>query len=92
MKAGPRAEIHLIGEIEGATGFMNPIHRSGGLYCKWQVLYEPTSWVKVKGEDQGTTQACHQAPSCPEEDLAVWGHPIDLHLQTQVGQSLNLKP
>jgi hypothetical protein len=83
MKAGPRADIHLVGELEGASGFTNPIHLSGALYCKWQVLYDPVSWVRVKGVDQGTTQACHQAPSKPEEDLVVWGHPIDLHLQTQ---------
>jgi hypothetical protein len=86
MKAGPRADIHLIGELEGASGFTNPIHLSGALYCKWQVLYDPVSWVRVKGVDQGTTQACHQAPSKPEEDLVVWGHPIDLHLQTQASR------
>ncbi|GFR50754.1 hypothetical protein Agub_g13021 [Astrephomene gubernaculifera] len=78
--AAPRsglADVHVVGEIVGASGFSAPM-----LFCRWQLLYEPgKSWRVQRGLQQGATHAC--CSGVPEEDLVVWEHPLDLHLQTQ---------
>ena len=67
------AELHVIGEITGASEF--PSHN---LYCKWSVHVEG-SWSILAGLRQGQTQVDN-----PEnEDFAVWSHPIDLHFTTK---------
>lgn len=40
-----KAELHLIGEISGASGFDQE-----ALYCKWQLVYEPSkTWQVLRG-------------------------------------------
>ena len=40
-----KAELHLIGEISGASGFDEE-----ALYCKWQLIYEPSkTWQVLRG-------------------------------------------
>lgn len=67
------AELHVIGEIKGASGF--PSH---SLYCKWSVHVEG-SWKLLAGLKEGQTQVDN-----PEiYDYAVWSHPLDLHFATK---------
>ena len=67
------AELHVIGEVTGASGF--PSH---SLYCKWSVHVEG-SWSLLAGLKEGQTQVDN-----PENiDYAVWSHPIDLHFATK---------
>jgi len=67
------AELHVIGEISGGSGF--PSHN---LYCKWSVHVEG-SWSILAGLREGQTQVDN-----PEnEDFAVWSHPVDLHFTTK---------
>ncbi|XP_047136488.1 B9 domain-containing protein 2 [Hydra vulgaris] len=67
------AELHVIGELDGASGF--PTH---SLYCKWSVQVEG-SWKLLSGVCEGQTQVDN-----PEnEEYSVWSHPIDLHFATK---------
>ncbi|PNH06038.1 B9 domain-containing protein 2 [Tetrabaena socialis] len=71
------ADLHILGEIVGASGFQFPM-----LFCRWQLLYEPSkSWQVLRGQQQGTTHACCSAVG--EVDLVVWEHPLDIHVKTQ---------
>ncbi|KAG2449404.1 hypothetical protein HYH02_005553 [Chlamydomonas schloesseri] len=73
------ADLHFIGEIVGGSGFSAAA--SPMLFCRWQLLYEPSkSWQVVRGLQQGATHACRS--DLPEEDLVVWEHPLDMHLRT----------
>lgn len=67
------AELHVIGEISGATGFP-----SQTTYCKWTVHTEG-SWELIEGLREGQTQIDNPLDS----DEAVWSHPIDLHFATR---------
>ncbi|KAG2433305.1 hypothetical protein HXX76_008371 [Chlamydomonas incerta] len=72
------ADLHFIGEIVGGSGF-SPA--SPMLFCRWQLLYEPSkSWQVVRGLQQGATHAC--CSDVPEDDMVVWEHPLDVHLRT----------
>jgi len=43
-----RAELHIIGEISGATGFKS---RQPALSCKWRLIYDThKSWAVVRGQ------------------------------------------
>ena len=43
-----KAEMHVIGEIVGATGFYQP-----ALFCRWQLVYEPiNTWAVLQGLEQ----------------------------------------
>ena len=67
------AELHVIGELDGGSGF--PTH---SLYCKWSVHVEG-SWKLLSGVSEGQTQVDN-----PENgEYAVWSHPIDLHFATK---------
>lgn len=67
------AELHVIGEIIGASGF--PSHN---LYCKWSVHVEG-SWKLIAGHKEGQTQVDNPQ----NEEKAVWCHPVDLHFATK---------
>ncbi len=60
------AELHVIGEIVGATDFP-----SQNVFCKWGVV-AGTPWTLLEGEAAGQTQVDH--PN--DGDMAQWSHPI----------------
>jgi B9 domain-containing protein 2 len=44
-------EVHIIGEIEGATGFP-----STSLFCKFKVIADQRNWEALEGFLEGQTQ------------------------------------
>ncbi|GIL62557.1 hypothetical protein Vafri_16646 [Volvox africanus] len=75
-KAGT-GEMHVVGEIVGASGFSFPM-----LFCRWELVYDPSkSWKVLRGLTKGSTHACCRG--WEEDELVVWDHPLDIHLQTQ---------
>ena len=67
------AEVHIIGEIVGASGFP-----SQSLYCKWS-LHIGGSWRILGGLKEGQTQVDNPQ----NENFAAWSHPLDIHLATK---------
>ncbi|XP_005533892.1 PREDICTED: B9 domain-containing protein 2 [Pseudopodoces humilis] len=67
------AELHLFGEIEGASGFSQR-----RLFCKWG-LHAGGAWTLLAGAGAGQTQV--DDPQV--DDVAHWGHPLDMHLATK---------
>lgn len=67
------AEVHVIGQILGATGF--PEH---SLFCKWGI-HTGGAWKVLAGLREGQTQV--DVPQ--NEERANWCHPIDLHFATK---------
>jgi len=67
------AEVHIIGQIVGASGF--PEH---SLFCKWG-LNVGSAWRVIAGLREGQTQV--DSPQAHE--FAYWSHPIDIHLATR---------
>ncbi|EDV29916.1 B9 domain-containing protein 2 [Trichoplax sp. H2] len=67
------AEVHIIGEIIGATGFP-----SNNLYCKWSIHTE-NAWRLLEGNHEGQTQVDNPQ----NEEFAIWDHPIDVHYATK---------
>ncbi|XP_025908531.1 exosome complex component RRP46-like, partial [Nothoprocta perdicaria] len=68
------AELHVIGQIVGASGF----EQSDGLFCKWDV-HTGSAWKLLGGRREGQTQV----DSPQAGDVAYWCHPIDLHFATK---------
>jgi B9 domain-containing protein 2 len=68
------AEIHIIGQIVGATEF-----DKDDLFCVYSVN-KGRNWVHVSGEEKGETQVDERG----EDGMNVWAHPIDLHYSTSV--------
>ena len=63
------AEVHIIGQIVGASEF--PSQR---LFCKWG-LHAGGAWKLIAGSKEGQTQT-----DTPDDDtVAYWSHPIDVH-------------
>uniref|UniRef100_A0AAA9TK14 B9 domain-containing protein 2 n=2 Tax=Bos taurus TaxID=9913 RepID=A0AAA9TK14_BOVIN len=67
------AEVHVIGQIMGATGFSE-----SSLLCKWGV-HTGAAWKLLSGVREGQTQV--DTPQIG--DMAYWSHPIDLHFATK---------
>mmetsp|Transcript_13953 Transcript_13953/g.44311 ORF Transcript_13953/g.44311 Transcript_13953/m.44311 type:complete len:177 (-) Transcript_13953:1787-2317(-) len=67
------AEIHVIGQLVGASGFENE-----NVFCKWGI-FAGRSWELLEGSDSGQTHVDHP----PEGDMAVWSHPVDVHYSTK---------
>ncbi|XP_006771929.1 PREDICTED: B9 domain-containing protein 2 isoform X1 [Myotis davidii] len=67
------AEVHVIGQIVGATGFSE-----SSLFCKWGV-HTGAAWKLLSGVREGQTQV--DTPQIG--DMAYWSHPIDLHFATK---------
>eukprot|EP01135_Chromosphaera_perkinsii_P002039 Nk52_evm86s215 gene=Nk52_evmTU86s215 len=63
------AEVHLIGEICGASEF-----EYSGLFCVWGINAGP-SWRLLEGLDEGRTQVDNA--DCGM--ISSWTHPIDIH-------------
>lgn len=67
------AELHIIGQIVGASGFPQ-----NSLFCKWGV-HSGGAWRLLSGLKEGQTQV-----DTPQTgDIAYWSHPIDLHYATK---------
>ncbi|XP_065176798.1 B9 domain-containing protein 2-like isoform X2 [Sycon ciliatum] len=73
------AEVHVIGELVGATGFS-----ASGLFCKWTVSHG-SSWRLLEGCAEGQTQV--DAPQ--DTSCFYWSHPLGgygfCHLPTTPG-------
>ncbi|XP_039366912.1 transforming growth factor beta-1 proprotein-like isoform X2 [Mauremys reevesii] len=67
------AEVHLIGQIVGASGFP-----SSSLFCKWGI-HTGGAWKLLSGLREGQTQVDHPQLG----DVAYWSHPIDVHFATK---------
>ncbi|XP_060222428.1 B9 domain-containing protein 2 isoform X1 [Meriones unguiculatus] len=75
------AEVHVIGQILGATGFPE-----SSLFCKWGV-HTGAAWKLLSGVREGQTQV--DTPQIG--DMAYWSHPIDLHFATKGLQGWQLQ-
>mmetsp|Transcript_1899 Transcript_1899/g.2952 ORF Transcript_1899/g.2952 Transcript_1899/m.2952 type:complete len:176 (+) Transcript_1899:141-668(+) len=63
------AELHVIGQLSGASGFT-----SQNLFCKFGAV-AGRSWELLEGLDQGQTQL-----DCAQDgEMVVWAHPLDMH-------------
>ncbi|KAM9168549.1 LOW QUALITY PROTEIN: B9 domain-containing protein 2 [Mergus octosetaceus] len=67
------AELHVIGQLVGASGFPQ---RS--LFCKWG-LHAGSAWKLLEGLREGQTQVDDPQAG----DMAYWCHPIDVHYATK---------
>uniref|UniRef100_A0A3P9NLV3 B9 domain-containing protein 2 n=1 Tax=Poecilia reticulata TaxID=8081 RepID=A0A3P9NLV3_POERE len=67
------AELHIIGQIIGASGFPQ-----NSLFCKWGV-HTGGAWRLLSGIKEGQTQVDNPQTG----DMAYWSHPIDLHYATK---------
>ena len=69
--AKPTPELHILGELCGATGFGEGVT----VACKW-ALEAGDKWEWQEGAVGGQTQAdCGE----PGSDAVVWAHPLDVH-------------
>ena len=71
------AEVVVLGEILGATGFSDTC--KGSVFCKWAVVHGE-HWTLAAGDKSGATQA--SVPSSHGGALAAWSHPIQLSFKT----------
>ena len=71
------AEVVVLGEILGATGFGDAC--KGSVMCKWAAVHGE-HWTLAAGDKSGATQA--SAPSPHGGELAAWSHPIQLSFKT----------
>lgn len=80
------AEVHVIGQILGGSGFPE-----SSLFCKWKVQMG-SAWRVLEGDTEGQTQV--DEPT--DGPMAHWSHPIDIHfgtkgLQGKTRQDMNEK-
>lgn len=61
------ADVHIIGEIEGAKGF-----NTQNLFLTYEFL-TGTQWLRVAGDDVGQTH------TIDKEETTPFAHPIDVH-------------
>ena len=59
------AEVHLIGELEGASGFSCP-----NLFCRWKLAHG-SAWKVLEGRREGQTQVDHPQASTNDVILLV---------------------
>jgi len=71
LSAKPQPEVHLLGELCGATGFGPGV----AVTAKW-ALEAGEAWMLLEGAAGGQTQT--DTPDAGS-DAAVWGHPLDAH-------------
>lgn len=64
-------QVHLIGEIKGATGF-----DANKLFCKFDVRTGRDDWKLIAGKESGET---YEEIRDEIDEFAVWDHPFDLH-------------
>jgi B9 domain-containing protein 2 len=75
------AEVHIIGQILGASEFPN-----SSLFCKWSIN-SGSGWKHLQGIKEGQTHV----DSPTYESNAYWAHPIDIHYSTKGLQGKSLK-
>ena len=68
------AELHIIGELVGATNF-----KYNDLFCMYS-MNKGRHWTHVSGQERGQTQVDARG----QDQMNVWAHPIDLHYSTSV--------
>ena len=66
---GGMAEVHVLGQIVGASHFQNK-----NVFCKWGVHAGP-NFELLEGFAEGQSQV--ETPF--EEEMAVWAQPLDIH-------------
>uniref|UniRef100_A0A7S0VBP4 B9 domain-containing protein 2 n=1 Tax=Polytomella parva TaxID=51329 RepID=A0A7S0VBP4_9CHLO len=66
------AEVHIIGQLLGATGF-----NSQNLFCKWGIV-AGRNWELLEGNDQGQTHL----DEAEDGEMVIWSHPLDVHFAT----------
>ena len=59
-------EIHIIGELETATGFPTQ-----NLFCKWKVIADDNYWELLGGKAEGQTQVDFPVVSFLNLDLLL---------------------
>uniref|UniRef100_T1JIR5 B9 domain-containing protein 2 n=1 Tax=Strigamia maritima TaxID=126957 RepID=T1JIR5_STRMM len=67
------AEVHVIGQIVGASGFPTQ-----SLFCKWG-LHAGGAWKIISGVKEGQTQI----DISQFDNKSYWSHPIDVHFATK---------
>ena len=63
-------QVHLIGEIKGATGFYQ-----SRIFCKYEIK-SGVNWTLLAGKDSGET---YEEIRDEIDEYAVFDHPFDLH-------------
>jgi B9 domain-containing protein 2 len=71
IAAKPAPEVHVVGEICGASGFGSGVPVS----CKW-VIEAGEKWDLLEGAKAGQTQTDEPDSG---SDTVVWSHPLDVH-------------
>jgi B9 domain-containing protein 2 len=78
-------ELHIIGEIVGASSLDPNGDAAGNAFCAWE-LKTGRYWNCVGGHESGQTQVDYP-DSLDESDagsgMAVWNHPMDVHYFTK---------
>jgi len=72
------AEVHLIGQLVGASDFRRD--DGAGLFCRFNVQ-TGGAWKLLSGLKEGQTQV--DCPAGGAEAAAFWCHPIDAHFSTR---------
>jgi len=67
-------QVHLIGEIKGATGF--DVSR---IFCKYEFRIG-YNWTLLGGKDSGET---YEEVRDDIDEFATWDHPFDLHYKAK---------
>lgn len=71
------AEVHLIGQLKGATDFID----DRGLFAKWSIN-AGSNWDLLEGFTEGQTQLSF-ATNIGDRSYHSWSHPIDVHYATK---------
>lgn len=71
------AEVHLIGQIKGATDFTE----DKGLFVKWSINVG-SCWEPIEGHTQGQTHLSF-VTTLGGRSYHSWSHPIDVHYSTR---------
>lgn len=67
-------QVHLIGEIKGASGF-----DSNRIFCKFETR-AGHNWTLLGGKDSGET---YEEIRDEVDKQAVWDHPFDMHFKAK---------
>ena len=68
-------QVHLIGEIKGATGF-----DSNKVFCKYEIRTGYSNWTLLNGKESGET---YEEIRDEIDEFALWDHPFDLHYRAE---------
>lgn len=71
------AEVHLIGQLKGATNFQD----DRGLFAKWSIS-AGSCWEPIEGHTHGQTHLSFWT-NLGGQTYHAWSHPIDVHYSTR---------